>query len=165
MYQGLGETYISVFFWLTAWSFVAAAVSVLVIRLFKRFATGWAIFASIMLGMAFAFGSNSMLHHEMFAQQHQQHNKLVPATGCVRYEPSFGHLFAAYEMTTSEFDAWVARHPWGLNEYDRELIEYDEQKLGFSDPSMAYATESASNGGQLRVYFKNGIMYLSYNVM
>ena len=165
MYQGLGETYINVFFSLTAWSFVAAAVTVLVIRLVKRFAVGWVIAAMIVLGVAFAFASNSILHRRMFVQQHKSHNTLVPATGCVRYEPSFGHLFAAYKMTAGEFDAWVAQHPWGLVEYDRGLMEHDEQLLGFSDPSAAYATEMASNGGQLRVYFKDGMMYLSYNVM
>ncbi|MCS7471713.1 hypothetical protein NZK35_34130, partial [Stieleria sp. ICT_E10.1] len=71
MYQGLGETYLNVFFWLTAWSFVAAAVTVVIVRVFKRFAIGWGVAAAIMLGTAFACGSNSMLHREMFVQQHQ----------------------------------------------------------------------------------------------
>ncbi|MDM4019381.1 hypothetical protein [Roseiconus lacunae] len=165
MYQGLGETYINVFFTLSAWSFVAAAAVVLIMRLVKRFAVGWLIAAMIVLGVAFSFASNSVFHRRMFVRQHQDRNTLVPATGCVRYEPSFGHLFAAYKMTAAEFDAWVSQHPWGLAEYDRGLMEYDEQMLGFSDPSEAYATEMASNGGQLRVYFKDGMMYLSYNVM
>ncbi|TWU41689.1 hypothetical protein Poly51_63840 [Rubripirellula tenax] len=165
MYQGLGETYINVFFTLTAWSFVAAFTAVLIIRLAKRFAAGWVIAAMIVLGVAFTFASNSIFHRRMFVRQHQDSNTLVPATGCVHYEPSFGHLFAAYKMTAAEFDAWVSQHPWGLVEYDRGQIEHDEQRLGFSDPSEAYATEMASNGGQLRVYFKDGMMYLSYNVM
>jgi len=165
MYQGLGETYINVFFWLTAWSFVAAAATVLVARLLKRFAVGWVVAATIVLGIVFTYASNSMLHRRMFVQQHQDNNTLVPTTGCVRYQPSFGHLFAAYKMTAAEFDAWVSQHPWGLVVYDRGLMDHDEQRLGFSDPAQAYATEMASNGGQLRVYFKDGMMYLSYNVM
>lgn len=165
MYQGLGETYINVFFSLTAWSFVAAAATVLVIRLFKRFAIGWGIAAMFLLGLAFTFASNSVLHRRIFVQQHQDANTLVPTSGCVRYEPSFGHLFAAYKITPAEFDAWVSQHPWGLVEYDRGLMQHDEQRLGFSEPTDAYATEMASNGGQLRVYFKDGMMYLSYNVM
>ncbi|MEM9645576.1 MAG: hypothetical protein AAF989_11345 [Planctomycetota bacterium] len=165
MYQGLGETYISVFFWLTAWSFVAAAATVLGIRYFKRFAAGWVVAATIPLGIAFTYASNSMLHRGMFVKQHQDNNTLVPATGCVRYEPSFGKLLAAYKMTASEFQAWVAQHPWGLVEYDGGLMDHDALRLGFSGPVVAYATEMASNGGQLRVYFKEGMMYLSYNVM
>lgn len=164
MYQGLGETYINVFIWLTAWSFVAAATKVLVIRFFKRFALGRVIAGVFVLGVAFSCGSNSLLHHRMFVQQHQANNMLVPATGCVRYEPSFGHLFAVYKMTAVEFDAWVTQHPWTLTEYDRALVAYDQQRLGFVDPTDAYATEMASNGGQLRVYFEDGMMYLSYNV-
>lgn len=165
MYQGLGETFINVFVWLTAWSFAAAVLSVLVIRYFRRFALGWGVVATTLLGFAFAYGANSMFHREMFVRQHQEHNSLVPANGCVRYEPSFGHLFAAYKMTAAEFESWVSQHPWGMVEYDRALIDHDEQRLGFSDPSQAYATEMASNGGQLRVYFHDGMMYLSYNVM
>ena len=107
MYQGLGETYINVFFWLTGWSFVAATVTVMVIRLCKRFAVGWAVAATLLLGIAFAYASNSMLHRRMFVRQHQDHNTLVPTTGCVRYEPSFGHLFAAYTITDAEFKSWV----------------------------------------------------------
>ncbi|MEP4682360.1 MAG: hypothetical protein ABJ015_11995, partial [Rhodopirellula bahusiensis] len=44
-----------------------------------------------------------------------------------------------------------------------ELI--DEKRLGFVDAELIYATEMAPNGRQLRAYFRDGIMYLSYNVM
>ncbi|MEO1529581.1 MAG: hypothetical protein AAFX06_29520 [Planctomycetota bacterium] len=165
MYQGLGETYINVFVWLTAWSFVAAAVLLVVLRLFKRFSFGWGFAGTLLLGASLAFGSNSIFHRRMFIQEHQRHNTLVPTSGCVRYEPSFGHLFAIYEMTATEFESWVAQHPWQLVEYDQEMMEYEQQKLGVSDPEETYATEMASNGAQLRVYFKDGRMYLSYNVM
>lgn len=71
----------------------------------------------------------------------------MPATGCVHYDLSFGHLFATYKMTAAEFDAWVSEHSWGLVEYECGLMQHDEQRLGFSDPSEVYATEMASDGG------------------
>jgi len=50
-------------------------------------------------------------------------------------------------MTAAEFDAWVSEHSWGLVEYECGLMQHDEQRLGFSDPSEVYATEMASDGG------------------
>lgn len=68
-------------------------------------------------------------------------------------------------MTKTDFELWVSEHPWKLQPYDLSLIEHDEIRLNFTDPELAYATEMSSNGGQLRVYYKNGTMYLSQNVM
>jgi len=165
MYQGLGQTYINVFLWLTASSFVASGGMVLIVRIFMRIRTAWCVLATILLGMILAYSANTAFHHEIFARQHQKHNTLVPKTGCERYEPSFGHLFATYRMSPAEFDVWVSEHPWKLIPYDQAFVEHDGKRLGFTEPELAYATEMASNGGQLRAYFNDGMMYLSYNVM
>ncbi|QDV59021.1 hypothetical protein Mal33_50460 [Rosistilla oblonga] len=68
-------------------------------------------------------------------------------------------------MSREEFEQWVAKHPWKLQPYDMSFVDHDSKRLDFTAPDFAYATEMASNGGQLRVYFKDGVMYLSYNVM
>lgn len=68
-------------------------------------------------------------------------------------------------MDAATFERFVASHPWELRPYDSSLESSDAQRLGFGDPQAAYATEMAPNGNQLRVYFENGTMFLSYNVM
>ncbi len=144
---------------------MASSVTVLIVRLFKRIRTVWCVVTTFLLGIVLAYFANSAFHREMFIRDHQKHNTLVPKTGCVSYEPSFGHLFATYRMSRAEFDIWVSGHPWTLISYDQSFVEYDGKRLGFTEPDLAYATEMASNGGQLRVYFKDEMMYLSYNVM
>lgn len=64
-----------------------------------------------------------------------------------------------------EFEQWVSTHPWQLKPYDMAFVEHDSKRLNFAEPVLAYATEMASDGGQLRVYFKDGVMYVSYNAM
>ena len=165
MYQGLGQTYINVFFWLTTCSFATAGVAVLILRLFKQIRLAWCVIVTLLLSVTLAYFTNSAFHREMFVREHQKHNTLVPQSGCVLYDPSFGRLYATYRMSRAEFDAWVSEHPWKLIPYDQAFVRYDGERLGFTEPDSAFATEMASNGGQLRVYFKEDMMYLSYNVM
>ena len=68
-------------------------------------------------------------------------------------------------MTRPEFDAWVVNHPWQLKPGDNDLLHHDGPRLGLSEPDANFETEWDPNGRQLRVYFKSGIMYLSYNSM
>lgn len=165
MHQGLGETYINVFLWLAAAGFAIATILVAMIRLLTRARMLWCVILTFLLGPFLAYAANSLFHHDLFVRRHQSLNKLVPQEGCLRYEPSFGHLFASYTISQEDFERWVAKHPWGLDPYDLSLVDHDSKRLNFTSPDLAYATEMAPNGGQLRVYFKDGVMYLSYNVM
>lgn len=165
MYRGLGETYIHVFIWLTALSFIIAIVVTTITRYVLRIRLTFCFPIALLLGVALAYGSNTLFHHDLFRITHQARNKLVPQAGCLRYEPSFGHLFASYEISREDFERWVTHHPWKLQPYDLALIEHDSKRLNFENPEVAYATEMGSNGGQLRVYFRDAVMYLSYNVV
>ncbi|MCC9656704.1 hypothetical protein LOC70_12910 [Rhodopirellula sp. JC737] len=136
-----------------------------VVRLIRRIHLGKLLLLGFALWIALTYTGTKFFHHDRFVELHQSHNDYVPASGCLTYEPSFGHLFASYSMTRAEFDAWVAQFPVPMSEYDSQLQRFDEDRLGFTDPDAAFATQSASNGGQTRAYFKDGTMYLSRNVM
>lgn len=104
-------------------------------------------------------------HRPVFVWWHKMQNQYVPRTGCVTYAPDFSRLYATYEMTLPQFDAWVAAHPWGLKPGSNDLLFHDAEVMGFEDPQLSFETGMADNGKQLRVYFKSGTMYLSYNSM
>ncbi|MCU0718475.1 MAG: hypothetical protein MUC83_02130 [Pirellula sp.] len=165
MYHGLGEAYINVFLRITACGFAAAIIVAVIIRLLFRVRLERCVSIASVLGIALAYAGNSFLHHDLFVRNHQSHNSFMPKEGCLTYEPSFGHLFASYAMSRNEFEQWVSIHPWKLKPYDLALVEYDSKRLNFAAPEVAYATEMAPDGGQLRVYFRDGVMYVSYNVM
>ncbi|WP_146517650.1 hypothetical protein [Rubripirellula amarantea] len=165
MYIGLGEAYLEVFFNIAKLALLAAVVVVALVRVFKRVRPGWLLLAAIGLWIILTYTGAKLYHHENFVRLHQSHNDYVPKTGCLTYEPSFGHLFASFSMSRDKFDTWVADFPVPMSEYDNALQRFDEQRLGFTEPDAAFATEPASNGGQTRVYFKDNVMYLSRNVM
>lgn len=166
MYEGLGESYINAFLWLTALAFATSAIVAAIVRAMTRAHLLWCLMGAIVFGVLLAFGANSLFHRDLFVHRHQSRNRLVPDTGCLRYEPSFWHLLASYSMSREDFQLWVLHHPWSLQAFDSpHIIDYDAQRLNFTAPELAYATEMAANGGQLRVYYKDGVMYLSYSVM
>ncbi len=144
---------------------LAAVVLAALLRIFRQIHVGKLLLLGFVLWIAFTYMGMRLFHHDRFVELHQSHNDYVPTTGCLTYEPSFGHLFASYSMSRTEFDVWVAQFPVPMSEYDSQLQKFDEDRLGFTDPDAAFATESASNGGQTRAYFKDGTMYLSRNVM
>ncbi|MCA9213764.1 MAG: hypothetical protein KDB27_11900 [Planctomycetales bacterium] len=131
----------------------------------KRVRPRWAINLAIVLGGVFAVAGNSLFHESLFTVWHQSQNNGVPDAGCISYEPSCLRLYATYSMRRDEFEKWVATHPFEMKPYDLSLAHHDYERLGFTDPEVAYATDMASNGKQLRTYYKDGVMYLSYNVM
>jgi len=145
--------------------FAAAVAVAVIIRLLFRVRLGWWLLIASVLGIVLAYAGNTFFHHDFFVRSHQSHNSFMPEEGCLTYEPSFGHLFASYAMSHEKFVQWVSLHPWKLKPYDMAFVEHDYKRLHFSDPEVAYATEMASDGGQLRVYFKDGVMYVSYNAM
>lgn len=163
--MGLGEASLAVFFDIVQIALLVSVVLTAIVRLFRRIHFGKLLLLGFVLWFAFTYTGTKFFHHDRFVELHQSHNDYVPATGCLTYEPSFGHLFASYSMTRAEFDAWVAQFPVPMSEYDSQLQRFDEERLGFTNPDAAFATESASNGGQTRAYFKDGTMFLSRNVM
>ncbi|SMP79990.1 hypothetical protein SAMN06265222_1411 [Neorhodopirellula lusitana] len=165
MYIGLGEAYLEVFFNIAKLALLAAVVVVAFVRVFKRVRLGWLLLVAFGLWVILTYTGAKLFHHENFVRLHQSHNDYVPKTGCLTYEPSFGHLFASFSMSRDSFDAWVADFPVPMFEYDDALQRFDEDRLGFTEPDAAFATESASNGAQTRAYFKDNVMYLSRNVM
>ena len=135
------------------------------LRFLKRIRIRWLIASLLFSTIALNYIGHKLFHLENFKTRHQAQNIWVPQHGCITYEPSPGQLFASYTMSSEEFEKWVAEHPFGMSQYDLGLMDSDSVRLGFSEPEAAYATEMAPNGKQLRVYYKNGRMYLSYNVM
>lgn len=163
--MGLGEAYLDVFFSIARLALLAAVVVAGLVRAFKRIRLVKLVLIASVAWLILTYTGVKLFHHDHFVKLHQSHNYYAPKTGCLTYEPSFGHLFASYSMSRDAFDAWVADFPVPMAEYDDSLQRFDKGRLGFTEPEAAFATEPASNGGQTRVYFKDGIMYLSRNVM
>jgi len=163
--MNLGDVYLKTFFNISAVAILIAIAIPAALRIWKRIHPRWFVTVFVILSLFLVYVGNSLFHHDMFVARHLKQNKWVPQDGCTLYQPSFGHLFATFSMSRSEFDAWVASHPWGLQPYDGDLADHDSTRLGFRDADAAYATDTADNGNQLRVYFKDGTMFLSYNVM
>lgn len=163
--MNLGQTYIDAFLHIAMLSVLATIVLVALLRIVKRVHIAKLVAIGLVLFGAVTVTANKLFHRQLFVDLHKSQNTLVPATGCLTYEPSFGHLFASYSMDHAAFDSWVSEHPWPMTDYDNSLQRFDEDRLGFTEPHTALATEMAPNGNQLRVYYKSGVMYLSYNVM
>lgn len=163
--MGLGEAYLEVFFNIAKLALLASVVAAGLVRAFKRVQLGKLVLIAIVLWFLLTYTGTKYFHHDRFVELHRTQNNYVPTTGCLTYEPSFGHLFASYSMSRDAFDAWVAAFPVSMTEYDSSLQRFDEEQLRFTEPDAAFATEPASNGGQTRAYFKGGVMYLSRNVM
>ena len=163
--MNLGDVYLKAFFSISGLAILVAVAIPIVVRAWKRIHAGWLIAIFIVVSIALVFVGNSLFHHSLFVSRHMAQNQWVPKTGCTSYEPSFGHLFATYSMSRDDFDSWATSHPWNLQPYNLELFDRDSVRFGMNAPDASYATEMAENGNQLRVYFKDGTMYLSYNVM
>ena len=163
--MNLGDVYLKTFFNISAVAVLIAITVPTTLRLYKRIHLGWLFVMFLILSILLIFAGNSVFHHDLFVARHLKQNEWVPQQGCTSYEPSFRHLFASYTMTRDEFESWATSHPWQLRPYNSDPLDHDSARLGFTEPDAAYATEMAGNGSQLRVYFKDGTMFLSYNVM
>ena len=104
------------------------------------------------------------IHRPVFTWLHERQNDLVPQNGRLTYEPHPTQLIATYRMDRATFDEWAREHPWQLSEND-DFVHFDGERFGFDVPDVSLASPMADNGRQLRVYFKDGTMYLSYNAM
>ncbi|MDC0937205.1 hypothetical protein OAS39_13050 [Pirellulales bacterium] len=163
--MNLGDVYFKTFVAITAIAFVAGFACAFSLRLIRRIHAGWLVALGLLLTVVLTVVGNGIFHHTLFTTWHRSQNTFVPQTGCLTYDPSFGHLYATYSMDASSFKQFIASHPWELRPHDSSLESIDARRLGFDAPQAAYATEMAPNGKQLRIYFENGKMFLSYNVM
>lgn len=163
--MNLGDIYIKTFLSITLATFVFSIVSAVALHFVKRIPWLQVSFIAFLLWVCGSFIGNLLLHNVIFTAWHQSQNKIVPSTGCEIYKPSFSTLHATYRIDQPEFDAWIANHPWPLEDGDNDSIQLDGQRLGFDEPESSFQTEEAVSGKQLRIYFKAGKMYLVYNTM
>jgi hypothetical protein len=160
--MNLGDIYLKTFAAIVAMSFIAALVSASMLR-FWRCSWRTVIYAALPVWLALSFFALDNWHQRLFAAWHQRQNSALPKDGCLTYEPDFYRLYATYKMTRNEFDAWVKDHPWRLHLGSNGLLHHDGPQFGLDSPESTFETDMAPNGKQLRVYFKSGIMYASYN--
>ena len=171
--MNLGDIYLKTFLVLTTMALVLSCLLALVLsrlvasllRFRRRVSWADVLCFGFLLGCFVAFTANMLLHRPLFVAWHKAQNDAVPTTGCLTYDPHFTRLYATYQMTRTEFDTWVANHPWELRPGDNGLLHHDGPEFDLGEPDASFETEMAPNGRQLRVYFKSGIMYVSYSSM
>ena len=163
--MNLGDIYLKTFLALTGMAFLLSFLMASLLRIRRRASWGTVFGIGCSVGIFAAFFANMSLHRPLFVSWHKAQNDAVPTTGSLTYEPDFFELNATCQMTRPEFDAWVGSHPWNLEPGDNSFLHHDGPSFGLSEPEASFETEMAPNGRQLRVYFKSGIMYLSYNSM
>ena len=162
--MNLGYIYLLSFFALIVCSLF---ISILGASILRNWHFSWRsiIICALPTWLVLGFFSLDTFHQPLFVAWHQKQNTALPREGCLIYRPSFGHLYAIYTMDREKFSSWVTRHPWKLHPGNNDLLFADGPVLGCSAPELNYETEMAPNGGQLRVYYETGKMFVSYNVM
>lgn len=102
-----------------------------------------------------------------FGSWHQWQNTVVPKAECRTYKPQATRLYASYQMRREAFVSWAESHPWAPESVSipdgASLLKIDRKELGMGIPELAYQTEMAPNGAQLRAYYAAGVAYISYN--
>ena len=163
--MNLGTVYLQAFMAIIASSFVLSLAVAGLLRFVRPFS--WRIIFAIAVPIWLATGclALSRLHQPLFAAWHKRQNHVLPADGCLTYDPDFTRLYATYRMTRPAFEAWVVGHPWNLHRCDDGLLRHDGMRFGIDNPELCFETDAAPNGRQLRVYFESGIVYISYNSM
>ena len=162
--MNLGDIYIKAFVAIIGASF---GVSLIASSMLRFFGCSWrtVFLAAIPIWLPLGFLGLDTSHQTLFVAWHKAQNRALPKHGCRTYEPNFTRLYATYSMSRDEFGVWVNSHPWHLHAGDNGLLHHDGPRLGFDAPELSFETERAPNGKQLRVYYKSGIMYVSYNAM
>lgn len=133
----------------------------------KRVLSRTLLFGTILVGLALGGIGLGCFHQPLFRMWHRLQNDAVPSTGCVDYEPSFWHLYAVYKMDQQSFSDWVAAHPWNLTQCKPDAIFqfHDGPHFGLTSCEAVYESPRGPKGNNLRVYYQNGLVYISYSVM
>jgi hypothetical protein len=169
--MNLGVIYLESAFTLLGIGFLLGTVLTIVFLLAKRkrlrFST--TVFGTFLLGLPLAGVGLVLGHAPLFRVWHRAQNDAMPADGCLTYEPSLVDLFASYKMDRPTFDAWVASHPWqlapcSLSGFDRPFEVRDRPHFGLTTCEAAYESPRGPKCNNLRVYYQDGVVYLSYTV-
>lgn len=162
--MNLGDIYLKTFAAIIVISF-GVSVTVASLLRFRRCSWRTVVYAALPIWLLLGFLGLDTGHQRLFAAWHKWQNSALPRHRCLSYEPDFTRLYATYEISRDAFQAWAKDHPWRLHAGNNGLLHHDGPRLGFDDPELSFETDSAPNGKQLRVYYKSGIMYVSYNAM
>lgn len=162
--MNLGNIYLKTFATIIATSFFLALAVASLLR-YRRCSWRTVLLAALPIWLTMGFMALDVGHKRVFAAWHKWQNTVLPKQGCRTYDPGFRRLYATYSMTREDFNAWVSDHPWKLHAGNNGLLHHDGPRLGIDQPELNFETDSAPNGKQLRVYYKSGIMYVSYNAM
>jgi len=163
--MNLGDIYLKTFLLLLTAPVLTTLIVLGVVRQRLKLTWGNVCLIAVFIAPFAGLVLNDAYHQRVFNTWHQAQNQFVPRSGCLTYLPSATRLYATYRMTLPEFNAWATGHPWGLKPGSNSLLMHDEEALGFQAPDASFETDMGDNGKQLRVYFKTGLMYLSYNSM
>ena len=164
--MNLGDIYLRAAATICIASSVLVLVAMLLVRRLRRSSWPALLALAIPSFLLFTWCGLYFGHQPLFAAWHRVQNHILPRSGCLTYKPTFARLCASYRMTRPEFDAWVQAHPWGLVAVSAsDVHQGDLQQLGVAKPDAAFATKSAPNGRQLRVYYRNKVMYVVYYAM
>ena len=167
--MNLGEIYIKAAIVIVASGLALGAIIAVVFLLVRRTRVRWStcLFGAVVIGLPLGCVGLTTGHQSLFRVWHRRQNEAVPTIDCVTYEPSFWNLYATYKMDRQTFDVWVASHPWGLTpcKPDGLLELLDGPHFGLTFCDAAYESPRGPKGNNLRVYYRNGIAYLSYSVM
>jgi hypothetical protein len=167
--MNLGVVYIWSALAIAACAVALSAVAVLASALMRRRPLRWStpLLGALAVGIPLTGIGLLFCHEPLFRFWHRRQNEAVPTAGCLSYEPTFWRLHASYRISPKAFDAWVASHPWGLVpcEPDGIFEFHDGPHFGLTSCEAAYESPRGPKGNNLRVYYHQGIAYLSYSAM
>lgn len=163
--MNFGDIYLKSFAVIVGASFLIAVMIASPLRFWRRTSWQTVVLTALPIWLILGFLALDWGHRRLFVTWHRWQNTALPSDGCLTYEPSFARLYATYEMTRDEFKRWARNHPWELQPSGNELLPSDGPRLGLDSPELCFASEMGPNGKQLRVYYKTGTMYVSYNSM
>jgi hypothetical protein len=145
----------------------AMATAIFLVAKKNRILSPTFFFGTPVIGILLGCVGLAVFQEPLFRTWHRLQNEAVPAEGCVTYEPSFWCLHAIYQMDRQSFDRWVASHPWGLAPCESDSIFelHDGPYFGLSACDAIYESPRGPKGNNLRVYYRNGMAYLSYSAM
>jgi hypothetical protein len=169
MNMNLGVIYIRAALLILASGFLLGAIitGVFLFAKRKRVLSRALLLGVVAVGLPLGCVELAILHHPLFRLWHRVQNEVAPTCDCLLYEPSFWHLYAAYKMDQQSFDQWIASHSWKLTqcESDQTFELHDGPYFGLKSCEAVYESPRGPKGNNLRVYYHNGVAYLSYSAM
>lgn len=160
--MNLGLVYLLSFLAILTISLIVALMLACILRIWS-FAWSTIFSAALLLWFVLGLFALESFHQPVFAFWHRMQNKSLPREQCLTYDPSFYRLYASYRMSPETFEFWISTHDWNLHPADNVMHLDDGEKLKLDSPEKSFATESAPNGKQLRIYYRSGVMYAAYN--